>query len=175
MRLRTLPACIGAALLAISIASVASAGASSSSQTSSQVAALKRVGVSWALFTNNGNAPKACRLQVEENVGGVPCDQLPTYNEILYCPEDQGPPYPPTSWRDAAEIVVKVRVMGRTGSLVIRASSKGSKKSGKASFVKIGGKWRIASFQSSGRTFAPAGLIFTEGNDIRKALWPLHC
>jgi hypothetical protein len=71
--------------------------------------------------------------------------------------------------------VAKPKVSGRTGTLIVRASNKTSKKSGKASFVKIGGKWRIASFQSQGRMFSPAGLIFTEGADLRKVLWPLHC
>ncbi len=170
MRLRTLSTF--GALLLLSLAGATGAGATSATPANGRVAALKRVGVSWALFTNNGNAPKACRLQVEENVGGVPCDQLPTYNEILYCPASPGNQ---SSWRDSAELVTKVKVKGNAGSLVIRASSKSSKKSGKASFVKVGGKWRIASFQSQGRMFSPAGLIFTEGADLRKALWPLHC
>lgn len=173
MRLRTIPTCISMALIAISVTGVAAAAAAATG--GGQVVALRRVGMSWATYANTGNAPKACRLQVEENVGGVPCDQLPTYYEPMYCPAVQGPPYPPTNWRDAAEQVTKVKVKGNTGSLVIRASSKSSKKSGKASFVKVGGKWRIASFRSQGRMFSPAGLIFTEGADLRKALWPLHC
>jgi hypothetical protein len=174
MRLRTLSICIGAAPVALSLVSVAGAGATSTSPANSQLASLKRVGVSWATYANNGNGPKACELQVEPNVGGLPCDQVPTYSEALYCPafpqgEDD------SSWRDATERIAKVKVNDKTGSMIIRASAKGSKKSGKASFQKVGGKWRIVSFQSKGQKFAPAGLIFTEGNELRKELWPLHC
>lgn len=168
MRSRKSPACLGVVLLALMSAPVAGA---TSTPASSQVHTLKHVGISWATYASTGNAPKACQLQVEQNVGGMPCDQLPTYYESIYCPA-----YPDeASWRDAAERVVKVTVKGNTGSLIIRAASKKSKLSGKASFSKVQGKWRIASFQSGGRKFIPASLIFTEGKDLRAALWPLHC
>jgi hypothetical protein len=171
MRLRRIPESISVALIAILAAGVTGAGADSTSPVTSQVAALKHVGISWATYVGTGNAPRACQLQVQQNVGGVPCDQLPTYFQVLYCPA-----YPEeSSWRDAAEQVVKVKVRGSEGSLVIRASSKKSKGSVKATFSKVGGKWRIASVRSMGQTFTPAGLIFTDGKGIREALWPAHC
>jgi hypothetical protein len=160
--------------MAISAAGVATAGASSSPPVSSQVAALKHVGVSWVAAVSGGYVPKACRLQTEASVGGAPCDQLSNIKpEILYCPSLANDMEDP--WRTPTEQVSKVNVRGQTGSIVIRAEFKKSHLSAKASFLKVGGNWRIASVQASGRTFAPAGLIFTEGQDVRKALWPLHC
>jgi hypothetical protein len=68
-----------------------------------------------------------------------------------------------------------VKVRGRLGSVIVRASNRKSSMSGRASFSKVGANWRILSFESQGREFNPAGLIFTDGKDIREALWPPHC
>lgn len=172
MRLGTIPACIGVALIALVAASAS--GATSTSPVSSQVPALRHVGTSWVAYAASGNAPKACRLQVESSVGGVPCDQLPTYFEPLYCPAD--PPGTDDSlWRTPAELVTKARVKGSKGAIVYRASRKKSKLTARATFSKVGGKWRIASIQSGGQRLSPAGLIFTEGQELRKKLWPAHC
>lgn len=172
MRLKRLLTCISGALAVLCMAGAAGAGATPTSPANSQVASLMHVGVSWTIYATNGNAPKACELQVEPSVGGVPCDQLPTYAEPMYCPAFEGDQ---SVWRNYKEQIVKPRVKGNKGSLIIRAWAKSSKKSGKAFFRKVGGKWKIVSFQSSGHKFAPPGLIFTEGNDLRKELWPLHC
>jgi hypothetical protein len=153
--------------MAISAAGVATAGASS------QVAALKHVGVSWVAAVSGGYVPKACRLQTEASVGGVPCDQLSNIKpEILYCPSLANDMEDP--WRTPAEQVSKVNVRGQTGSIAIRAEFKKSHLSAKASFLKVGGNWRIAAFQFAGQRLSPAGLIFTEG-EARQTLWPLHC
>lgn len=172
MRFGKILRCIGVALMVTLVAGASAAGASSPSPESNQVAALRKVGVSWVAFAESGNAPEACELQVHQSVEGVPCSQLPTYYQVIYCPA-----LPEKSlWRDPAEQVVKVKVTkdGR-GSLIIRASGKRSKKSAKAIFSEVDGKWRIASVRSMGQNLTPAGLIFTNGKKIREALWPLHC
>jgi hypothetical protein len=177
MRARALSACIGGALV-VTTAIATGAGASSAHAVRSEDEALKRAGVSWVYFTSRGNAQRACRLQVEPNVAGVPCDQLPSYGQPIYCPAVQGGGSETKSkslWRTPSEDVVKVKVKGKAGSIVVRAASKRSKMDGKASFRKVGLDWRIVSFQSQGRKFTPAGLIFTDGKDIREALWPSHC
>lgn len=172
MRLGRFPQCIGVALVVTLVAGASAAGANSPSPVASQVAALRKVGISWAKYAGRGNAPKACRLQVEKDVGGIPCDELPTYFTVLYCPEYHEKE---SIWRNDTEQVAKVKLVGSKGSLVIRASSKKSKASAKAIFSKVDGKWRIASVRSMGQTFSPAGLIFPEGKGIREALWPVHC
>ena len=174
MRLKTIPALIGVSLIAVWAIGVTAAGATSTSPASNEVAALKRVGMSWVTYAATGNAPKACRLQVEPNVEGVQCDQLPTFFETIYCPADTGDDSP-SPWRTTAEQVGNTKVNGKKGSIVFRATRKRSRLRGKASFLKVGGKWRIASFQSGGQRLIPAGLIFTEGKELRKKLWPSHC
>lgn len=171
MRLRTIPACIGVALVAL--VATSAAGATSTTPAGSQVPALKRAGLSWVTYAVRGNAPKACHLQVEPSVGGVPCDQLPTYFGVLYCNEP--PDGDANPWRMPAQLVGKTEVKGSKGTVVYRAASKKSKLTAKATFSKVGGKWRIVSIQSSGQRFSPAGMIFTDGQDLRKELWPAHC
>ncbi len=172
MGLRTIPGCIGVALVALVAASAA--GATSTTPASSQVPALKRVGLSWVTYAANGNAPKACHLQIDPSVGGTPCDQLPTYFESLYCPEKplgtDG-----SLWRTLAQLVGNAEVKGSKGTIVYRAASKKSKLTAKATFSKVGGKWRIGAIQSGGQRLTPPGLIFTEGQELRKKLWPAHC
>jgi hypothetical protein len=172
MRLRRIPTSISLTLLVMLAVGVNGAGATSTSRATSKVSALRHVGISWVAYAESGDAPKACELQVHQNVDGVSCSQLPTYYQVLYCPA-----YPDeSSWRDPAEQVVKVKVTkDGEGSLIIRASGKKSKNSARAIFSKVGGQWRIASVRSMGRSLTPAGLIFTDGKEIREALWPLHC
>ncbi len=172
MRVRAVSACIGAALAALVLS--ASAGAAGPSPASGQAAALKHVAISWVTYAASGNAPKACRLQTEPSVGGTPCAQLPTYFEILYCPAET-PDAHGSRWRKPSEEVAKATVKGTTGTVVYRAASKRSKLTARATFAKVAGKWRIASIQSAGQRLAPAGLIFTTGQELRQKLWPPHC
>jgi hypothetical protein len=171
MRLKTLAACAGI----VAVMGVPVAAATSTNPGNGQVSALKHVAVSWGTYAAAGSARKACRLQVEQNVSGIPCDQLPSYAEPIYCPADPGPTDSPPRWRTGKELVGKVKVAGRSGTAVLRASDKRSKRTGQASFRKVDGKWRISSFRLSGQIFTPAGLIFTDGNLLRKELWPAHC
>lgn len=168
MRIGMVPKALGVALVAM--VAVSSAGAASS--VNSEVNALKRVGLSWVTYAANGNAPRACRLQTEPSVEGIPCDQLPTDFVVLHCPEDR----PSESrWRKPSELVGKVNVQDGSGTIIYRAASKQSNLRAKARFSKVGGKWRIASIQSEGQRLRPAGLIFTDGRKLRKKLWPPHC
>lgn len=172
MRHRIGLGCIG--LLLVALVAAASSGATSPSPAGKQVSALKHVGLSWVTYVVRGNAPKACRLQVEASVEGKPCDQLPTYFGILYCPsspanDDSFP------WRTDSQLIGEVTVKGSTSSIVYRAASKKSKLTAKGTFSKVNGKWRIASIQSGDMRLSPAGLIFTDGEKLRKKLWPAHC
>jgi hypothetical protein len=171
MRLRTVPGFICLALVALIASSAAGAD---STPSGNQATALKRAATSWITYAVRGNAPEACRLQVEPNVGGTPCNQLPTYFVVVYCPEtssdrDDSP------WRTEAQLVGKTEIKGDRGFVLYRAASKKSKLTAKARFTKVGGKWRIASIQSRGQRLNPAGLIFTDGQELRKELWPAHC
>lgn len=171
MRLRTIPACIGVALVAL--ATSAAASATSTTPAGSPVPALKRAGLSWVTYAINGNAPKACRLQVGPSVGGVPCEQLPTYDVVIYCNE---PPKTDVSpWRTPAQLVKRATIKGSKGTVVYRASRKKSKRTATATFSKVDGAWRIVSLKSGGLRLSPAGLIFTDGKDLRQELWPPHC
>ena len=150
------------------------AGAISTSATGSQqVAALKRVGVSWVTYVSNGNAPKACGLQVDKSVGDVPCGELPTYFAALNCPESG--PSGSSSWRSPEQLIAKATVTGDRGTIVFLAARKKAQRTAKARFTRAGGKWRIASIRSGGQPLSPAGLIFTEGQELRQKLWPAHC
>ena len=178
---RTISAFVGAALV-IAAAMAPGAGASPVAHAVHRERAvdgegpvLKRTAVSWVYFASRGNAQRACRLQVTRSVMGVPCDQLPGFGQPLYCPAFPAGAGTNSIWRTPGERVVKVRVEGNVGSVVLRASNKRSKMSGRASFRKVGLNWRILSFESQRREFNPAGLIFTDGKDIRGALWPPHC
>jgi hypothetical protein len=172
MKLRTIPAYICVALVAL--VATSAAGATSKTPDGSQMSALRGVGISWVTYAVRGNAPKACRLQVEPSVGDVPCDQLPTYFTVLHCPEFNVPDedYP---WLKGAELIGKIKINGSKGTIVYRAARKKSMLTAKATFSTVGGKWRIASIQSSGQRLSPAGLIFTDGQELRKQLWPAHC
>lgn len=172
MRHRIGLGCIG--LLLVALVAAASSGATSPSPAGKQVSALKHVGLSWVTYVVRGNAPKACRLQVETSVDGTPCDQLPTYFETLYCPEVDPDGHDPR-WRVSAQLVGKTEVKGSRGTVIYRAASKKSPLTAKASFSRVGGKWRIASLQAGGQRLSPAGLIFTDGEKQRKKLWPAHC
>lgn len=171
MKLRAISACMGVVLMAFAAAPAADA---TSSPDTSEVRALERAGVSWVTYAANGNAPKACRLQVEPSVGGVSCDQLPSYFEPIYCPVTPADA-DDSLWRAPAELIKKASVNGSKGTIVYRASRKKSKLSARATFSKVGGKWRIVSIRSGGQRLSPPGLIFTEGQKLRKKLWPAHC
>jgi hypothetical protein len=78
-------------------------------------------------------------------------------------------------WRSPAETVAKVDAGSGTGSVIFRSTRKASKISAKGTFSKVAGEWRIASLQRGAHLLAPAGLIFTDGEELDKELWPLHC
>jgi hypothetical protein len=173
MRLGALLACVGSLILASSVVGSGSPAASSK-PLGREAAALERVGVSWVRYAAAGNARKACHLQTEASVDGVPCDQLPSYAEVIYCPAPIGAPRA-RRWRTPAETVVKLRIVGGKGSVVIRSESRRSAFAARASFVKLGGSWRIATLRWAGHELSPPGLVFTEGEGARAKLWPVHC
>jgi hypothetical protein len=161
------------------VAGTGAAGANSMRLPTKAETALRKTAQSWVYYADRGNAQKACLRQTEPAVNGIPCEQLPDYGVVLYCPAFEGPPdgSAPSPYRRAAETVVKVRVKanGDAGTAVFRSTGKSSSVSAKAGFEKIDGSWRIAWLQGAGRRLAPAGLIFTDGAELREQLWPVHC
>jgi hypothetical protein len=159
------------------VAGTGAAGANSTRFPTKAETALRKTARSWVYYASNGNAQKACLRQTEPAVNGVPCEQLPGYGVILYCPAFQGPPdgSEASPYRRAAETVTKVKANGDTGTAVFRSTDKSSSVSAKAGFQEIDGSWRIAWLQGAGRRLAPAGLIFTDGAELKEQLWPVHC
>ncbi len=159
------------------VAGTGAAGANSTRLPTKAETDLRKTALSWVYYADRGNAQKACLRQTEPAVNGIPCEQLPDYGVILYCPAFEGSPdgSAPSPYRTAAETVVKVKANGDAGTAVFRSTLKSSSVSEKAGFEKIGGSWRIAWLQGAGRRLAPAGLIFTDGAELRERLWPIHC
>lgn len=167
---KTLVSSIGALALASSLVGASGALAASAF---SEAPALERTAVSWSYYAARGNAQKACLLQTEQSVNGVACDQLPGYGKVFYCPAARADE--PRRGLTPAEQIIKVKVSGETGRVVLRSANRKSGFRATAGFAKLDGRWRISYFQWPGHRLSPAGLIFTEGKEARETLWPLSC
>jgi hypothetical protein len=155
----------GLASLALSTPAI-----SMSKMASSKSGALRSATVEWVRYMARGNAARACELQVEEEVNGVPCAQLPpAFTPPPSCPEGGAE----ARYLSPREQILKVKRDGPKGSALLRSSRSSISFQATLRLRRIDGTWRISALEWTGHRLIPAGLANEGPRRVRNRLWPV--
>lgn len=136
---------------------------------SSSQQAVRTVVEQWAAAMGRGDQRTACGLQIEPQVDGSPCYELPTRRVIHGCSPHKAPPR--VRVRSVSEQVGRVEVGAGIATAVVRARVLSSHYRATLELKLIDTSWRIDSLRRGRRLFAPAGLIAQSASPVYSSLW----